>query len=144
VLTYGAVREVLQACLTSPGVLEPVKRGKTLLVDGGYVSDEAFAALREAGVDSIVSVDPAARFASPDLTGLQGAAAPASLLSLLRRPGTLRRATDLQLAVAAEGDPLTGPADPASQVEAGREKARPLVQRWLASHERRPGDAAPL
>jgi predicted acylesterase/phospholipase RssA len=142
VLSYGAIREVLQACLTAPGALAPVKRGRSLLVDGGYVSDEAVHALRQAGIERILSVDPAPRLSEADLSRLQGATLPASLLALLRRPGTARRATDLQLDVPAAGDPFAGPSDPAAQVEAGRERARPLVDAWLSSHQRRPGDAA--
>jgi len=143
VLSYGAVREVLQASLSCPGAHAPVRRGKSLLVDGAYVSDEPVGALRAAGVERILSVDPAPRLRDEDLEELQGAPAPASVLALLRRPGAARRASDLQLGVAAEGDPLSGLTDPAAQVEAGREKARPLVDAWLATFERRPGAREP-
>jgi hypothetical protein len=106
------------------------------------VSDEPVRALRQAGIERILSVDPAPRLSEADLSGLQGATLPASLLALLRRPGTARRATDLQLDVPAAGDPFAGPSDPAAQVEAGRERARPLVDAWLSSQQGRPGDAA--
>jgi predicted acylesterase/phospholipase RssA len=143
VLSYGSIREVLQASLGVPGVHEPLKRGKSLLVDGGYISDEPVGALREAGVERILSVDPSPRLAGADLAELQGAPAPASLLALLRRPGAARRATDLQLGISAAGDPLVGPQDAAAQVAAGRDKARPLVDAWLAKYESRPPGAEP-
>lgn len=143
VLTYGAVREVLQACLTTPGTMQPVARGKSRLVDGGYVSDEPVDALREAGVEHILSVDPAPRFAESDLAGLGGAPAPSSLLSLLRRPGTARRASDLQIAIPVSGDPIAGSSDVSALVEAGRKKARPLVDAWRTSFERRPAGVEP-
>jgi len=142
VLSYGPVREVLQACLATPGALEPVKRGRSLLVDGGYVSDEVVRALRDAGVERMVSVDPSPRFEEGDLAELDGATAPASFTALLRRPGAARRASDLQLAVPASGDPLAVPSDAAAQIQGARERLRPLVEEWMAAQGRRPGAPA--
>jgi NTE family protein len=133
VLSYGAIREVLLASLSCPGAAEPVRRGKALLVDGGYVSDEPLRALREAGVERIITVDLAARFAESDLDGVAGAPVPASMMALLRRAGAARRASDLSLRVAVTGDPLARPRDAAARIEQARQRALPRVEAWCGS-----------
>lgn len=57
VLSQGRLREVVAASCAMPGVLNPVKLGGQVLVDGGWVETVPIRAARQLGADFVIAVD---------------------------------------------------------------------------------------
>ncbi|MCF8053690.1 MAG: patatin-like phospholipase family protein [Deltaproteobacteria bacterium] len=56
VFSRGSLRQAVLASCAVPGAIEPIKRGKMLLSDGGIVSIVPVDAAREAGADFVIAV----------------------------------------------------------------------------------------
>jgi NTE family protein len=57
VIDSGPLREAVVASSAVPGIFEPVRRGRQLLVDGGLVDNVPVRAARDLGADYVIGVD---------------------------------------------------------------------------------------
>lgn len=57
IIDSGPVGEAVQASCSVPGIFEPVKRGDSLIVDGGVINNLPADILRDMGADYVVAVD---------------------------------------------------------------------------------------
>ncbi|MCK4869980.1 MAG: patatin-like phospholipase family protein [Gammaproteobacteria bacterium] len=57
VISDGDVIEAIRASISVPGIFTPVKRGGSILIDGGLVNPVPVNAVREMGADFVIAVD---------------------------------------------------------------------------------------
>ena len=57
VIKQGDIIEAVRASISVPGIFTPVKKGGTILVDGGLVNPVPVSVVREMGADFVIAVD---------------------------------------------------------------------------------------
>ncbi len=120
VLSTGDLALAMRASMSIPGVFEPVRIGKHLLVDGGIADNLPVDVARQMGVDVVIAVDISTPLASEDKLK--------SALSILDQVSTLltSRTTQAQIKNLKPGDILIVP-DLGDISSASFDKAREAV-----------------
>ncbi len=120
VLSTGDLALAMRASMSLPGIFEPIRIGKHLLVDGGIADNLPVDVARQMGVDVIIAVDISTPLSpEEELT---------SALSILDQVSTLltRRTTEAQIKTLRPGDVLIVP-DLQGITAAGFDKTREAV-----------------
>lgn len=120
VLSSGDLALAMRASMSIPGVLQPLRIGKHLLVDGGIADNLPVDVARQMGVDVVIAVDISTPMASEDKLK--------SALSILDQVSTLltRRTTEAQIKTLGPSDVLIVP-DLGDISSADFDKAREAV-----------------
>ncbi len=103
VLSHGDLALAMRSSMSLPGILEPIRIGKHLLVDGGIVDNLPVDVAREMGVDVVIAVDIS--------TPLAPEKALTSPLEILNQVSTMqtRATTEAQIATLTDRDVLIVP-----------------------------------
>ena len=87
VIREGDIIEAVRASISVPGIFTPVKKGGTILVDGGLVNPVPVSVAREMGADFVIAVD-----LNHDIIGNKGAGKTSV-------PGSEKMSSDIEVGV---------------------------------------------